>query len=57
MFFIGICSVNNYTVENGGSNYSTQFKNLGELVTSINNGILGKLRAPSASSSETAKSR
>ncbi|KAL8102295.1 hypothetical protein AgCh_026976 [Apium graveolens] len=49
-------NVNNYTVENGGSNYSTQFKNLGELVTSVNNGILGKLSAPSASSSEAAKS-
>ncbi|KAL6561282.1 hypothetical protein OROMI_016883 [Orobanche minor] len=50
-------SVNNCYVENGGSNYSTQFKDLGKLLTSINNGILGKLSAPSASSLETAKPR
>ncbi|KAK1377503.1 putative proteasome inhibitor [Heracleum sosnowskyi] len=49
-------NVNDYTVENGGSNYSAQFKALGKLVTSINKEILGKLTAPSASSSEAAKS-
>ncbi|WOH11052.1 hypothetical protein DCAR_0830531 [Daucus carota subsp. sativus] len=49
-------NVNDFTVENGGSNYSTQFKDLGKLVTSINNGILGKLSAASSSSLETAKS-
>ncbi|KAK1353117.1 hypothetical protein POM88_052955 [Heracleum sosnowskyi] len=50
-------SVNNYTVKNGGNNYSTEFKDLGKLVSVINKGILGKLRATSESSLETAKSR
>lgn len=51
-------NVNDYTVENGGSggNYSAQFKELGKLVTSINNEILGKLSGTSASSSEATKS-
>ncbi|KAL6526745.1 hypothetical protein OROGR_015835 [Orobanche gracilis] len=47
-------NVNNYIAENGSSNYGTQFKDLGELLTSIN-GILGKLSAASASTLKTAK--
>ncbi|KAL6561149.1 hypothetical protein OROMI_016750 [Orobanche minor] len=49
-------SVNNYAVENEGSNYSTQFKDFGELVSITNKGLLGKLSATSESSLETAKS-
>ncbi|KAL3639490.1 hypothetical protein CASFOL_017397 [Castilleja foliolosa] len=43
--------VGEYVEENGGTNYGSQFKNLGKLVTSVNKDILDKLDGASASSS------
>ncbi|KAL6511285.1 hypothetical protein OROHE_020509 [Orobanche hederae] len=54
---ICLSDVKNYTVENGGSNCNMKFKDLGELVSIIDKGILGKLSSTSESSLETAKSR
>lgn len=40
-----------YVEDNGGTNYASQFKNLGKLVTEINKEILGKLDGSVATSS------
>ncbi|KAL3639476.1 hypothetical protein CASFOL_017383 [Castilleja foliolosa] len=45
--------VGEYVEENWGTNYGTQFKNLGKLVTSVNKEILDKLDDASASSSSS----
>lgn len=45
------CSVGDYAVENGGTNYSTRFKNLEELVKSLDAQILSKLDGSSRPSS------
>ncbi|KAL3640681.1 hypothetical protein CASFOL_015649 [Castilleja foliolosa] len=45
--------VGEYVEDNGGTNYSSQFKNMGKLVKSINEEILNKLDGVSASSSSS----
>ena len=37
------CSVEDYVAENGGTNYSGQFKNLDKLVKTLDKEILSKL--------------
>lgn len=43
--FLGIfnCSVADYVAQNSDNNYSSQFKNLDKLVSSLNSEILSKL--------------
>ncbi|KAI3447724.1 hypothetical protein Pfo_004389 [Paulownia fortunei] len=51
-------NVGEYVEDNGGPNYSSQFKNLGKLVADINRQILGKLdgSSPASSSSQPSSS-
>lgn len=46
-------SVEDYIVEDGGTNYNTQFKNLGKLVGELNKAILTKYTGSSMSNSST----
>ncbi|KAG5583807.1 hypothetical protein H5410_044241 [Solanum commersonii] len=52
-----ICSVEDYIVEDGGTNYNTQFKNLGKLVGELNKAILTKYTGSPTSNSSTQTSR
>uniref|UniRef100_A0A5B7BN80 Putative proteasome inhibitor n=1 Tax=Davidia involucrata TaxID=16924 RepID=A0A5B7BN80_DAVIN len=46
-------NVGDYVGENGGTNYSSQFKNLGKLVSSLEKEILTKLNGSSTANSST----
>ncbi|KAG8374354.1 hypothetical protein BUALT_Bualt11G0123100 [Buddleja alternifolia] len=48
--------VGEYVEDNGGTNYGSQYKNLGKLVTNVNEQILGKLGGASAASSSSQSS-
>lgn len=48
-----MCSVGDYSGEDGGSNFSQQFKNLDKLVKRIDADILSKLDGSSNASSST----
>jgi len=48
-----VCSVGDYAGEDGGSNFSQQFKNLGKLVKKIYADILSKLDGSANASSST----
>ncbi|KAL3357951.1 hypothetical protein AABB24_015199 [Solanum stoloniferum] len=50
-------SVEDYIVEDGGTNYNTQFKNLGKLVGELNKAILTKYTGSPTSNSSTQTSR
>lgn len=41
------CSVEDYVAENGGTNYSEQFKNLDALVKTLHTNILSKVDSSS----------
>lgn len=49
--------VDEYVEDNGGSNYSSQFKNLGKFAESVNKEILDKLQSSSNSGSSSQSSR
>lgn len=51
--FLTIFSVGDHVGENGGSNYSTQFKNLEKLVKSLETQVLTKLDGSSSVSSSS----
>ncbi|GAU51061.1 hypothetical protein TSUD_300030 [Trifolium subterraneum] len=51
-----MCSVGNYSGEDGGSNYSRQFKNLDKLAKRIDEDILSKLDGSANASSSTKSS-
>jgi hypothetical protein len=57
--FVGFvyCSVGDYAVENGGTNSSSQFKNLEELVKILDAQLLSKLDGSSQPSSSSNSSR
>ena len=48
-----MCSVGDYSGEDGGSNYSQQFKNLEKLVKRIDGDILSKLDGSANTSSSS----
>lgn len=51
--FFYMCSVGDYAGEDGGSNYSQQFKNLEKLVKRLDEDILSKLDGSANGSSST----
>lgn len=54
---ICVCSAGEYVQEDGGTNFGSQFKNLGKLVENVNKEILNKVDAAGASSSSTNNTR
>lgn len=46
-----VCSVGEYVVESGDASYSSQFKNMGKLVSVVEKEILGKLDGSKSSTS------